>query len=295
MKPAELLGLLRDAAKRWNDSRASTLGAALAYYTLFSLAPLLVIALVIASKVFGPQASSGELARTLSSTIGAQPAQAVQELLAAASQPGAGLLPTLIGIIMLLFGASGVFGELQHSLNRVWGVDARPGRGIWGIVQDRFLSFAMVLGTCLLLLASIVATTTLEAVSHYWSPAALPGGAFLWRLLDVALALVLILLLFAMLLRFLPDVKLGWKDVWLGAALAALLFTIGKYLLSLYLSHSSVTSAYGAAGSVVVILVWVYYSAQIFLFGAAFTRVQAQHACKAIEPTGNAVLVERRG
>jgi membrane protein len=295
MKPATLFGLLRESGERWLAIRAPTLGAAMAYYTTFSIAPLLVIAITLAEIVYGRQAAEGELARNLEHAIGRQQAEAIQELLKITPTPAAGVLTTVISIAVLLFGASGVFTELQQSLNRVWGVETRSGRGIAGVVRDRFLSISMVLGTCFLLLTSLILTTALAALTHLWPPESLPGGATLWHLLDIAVTLSILVLLFAMILKFVPDVSIRWKDVWLGAGITAFLFLVGKYLLGLYLALSSLGSAHGAVGSLVALLFWVYYSGQIFFFGAVMTRVVAQHAGRKIEPTRNAVLIETSG
>jgi membrane protein len=196
-------------------------------------------------------------------------------------------------VVVLLFGASGVFVELQTALNAIWMVQPKPDRGLWGILQDRFLSFTMVLGTCFLLLASLLVTTALAALASLWTPASLPGGTWLWQGLNALVSLAVITALFALLFKYLPDAFVAWQDVWLGAAVTAVLFLIGKHLLGLYLGWAAITSTYGAAGSVLAILLWVYYTAQIFLFGAAFTRVHAQEAGRRVQAAPNAMLVKQ--
>jgi membrane protein len=289
MKPATLFTLLRKTSDAWFEAKAPTMGAALAYYTIFSVAPLLVMALVIGGMVFGPQAAHGELAGKIEDAVEPAVALAIQDMLEHANQPGSGPLAIIAGSVVLLFGASGVFVELHDSLNTIWQVQPKPGRVFLGLVRDRFLSFTMVLGACFILLASLVMTAALAALAKFWTPVFLPGGMYLWQALNALVGLAIITLLFAMIYKYLPDARIAWRDVRVGAAVTALLFTLGKYLLGLYLSWSSTMSAYGAAGSLVLILIWVYYSAQVFLFGAAFTRVYAEHSGRGIRPADNAV------
>jgi len=254
------------------------LAAALAYYTVFSIAPLLVIAIAIAGFFFGADAAQGQIVTQLQSLMGKEGAEAVQSLLQSTNKSQGGTIATILGIVTLLFGASGVFAQLQDALNFMWEVKPKkkPGvKGILSLVQSRFLSFAMVLVIGFLLLVSLVISTSLEGVSNYFGNL-FPGLVIIGQLLNLVISYSAITLLFALIYRVLPDIKVFWKDVMPGALLAALLFTVGKYLLGLYLSHSGVSSAYGAAGSLVVILIWVYYSAQILLFGAEFTQVYAK-------------------
>ncbi|MFL5341366.1 MAG: YihY/virulence factor BrkB family protein [Gemmataceae bacterium] len=289
MKPKTFLQMLKDSYHVWDESKAAMLGAALSYYTVFSLAPLLVIALAVAGFVFGPKAATGQLAHELEQTVGPNVAVAVQDLVQNAHRPGSGPLAIVIGVVVLLLGASGVFTELQRSLNVIWQVEPKADRGVRGLIRDRFLSFTMVLGMCFLLLVSLVVTTALTAINKFWTPASLPGGTYLWEAINLVFGLIVIMAVFAMIYKYLPDAQIAWRDVWTGAAVTAVLFTLGKYALGLYLAHSGVTSSYGAAGSLALIFVWVYYSAQIFLFGAAFTRVYADHAGRRIIPAENAV------
>ncbi len=281
--------LLVQAAREWSNDKAPRLGAALAYYTVFSIAPLLIIAVAIAGLVYGEEAARGQLARELTESIGRPGAVLIQDLVRNTRQEGADLLATLIGFGTLLFGAAGLFWQLQDALNTVWKVAPRPGRGLLGTVRDRLLSFLLVLAIGFLLLASLAVTTMLVAVSHFVNLPALPGNLSAWQLVNGAVSVVMITLLFALLFKILPDVKIAWGDVWVGAALTAVLFTVGKHLIGLYLGYASVASPFGAAGSLVLVLFWVYYSTQILLFGAEFTRVYAERHGSQVEPTSNAV------
>jgi len=271
----EIWDTVKETASDWLDDNASRLAAALAYYSLLSLAPLLVITIAVAGVFFGPDAARGRVAGELGGIVGGEAAQGIQAVVASARSPASGLVSTVVGIVTLFVGASGVFGELQSSLNTIWEVEAKPGRGIWGAVQDRFFSFTMVLGVAFLLLVSLVVSSILSAVGARFATL-LPGGELLWQALNFVFSLSIIALLFALIFKYLPDVKVRWKDVWLGALVTALLFTIGKFLLGLYLGKAAVGSSYGAAGSIIALVVWVYYAAQIFLLGAEFTQVQAR-------------------
>jgi membrane protein len=200
------------------------------------------------------------------------------------------VLGTIVGIVVLLFGASGVFGELQDSLNTIWEVAPRPGRGIWGVIKDRFFSFTMVLGVAFLLLVSLVVSTALAALGH-WLSNSIAGVEWLWQILNFLISLAMIALLFALLFKVVPDVKIRWRDVWIGASVTAVLFTIGKLLIGLYVGKAGVASPYGAAGSLVVIVVWVFYSAHILFVGAEFTQVYARAFGSPLEPARGAVAV----
>jgi membrane protein len=272
----------------WSEDKAPRLGAALAYYSVFSLAPLLIIAISIAGLIFGPQAAQGQIVAQIQGTVGETTAEAVQEMLKQASDPTSGKLATVVGIVVLIFGASGVFGQLQDALNTIWKVTPKPGRGMINFFKDRFLSFAMVLGSGFLMLVSLMLTALIEAVSKHFTPDWLPGGPSLWRTTNWVVSLLVITLLFAMIFKVLPDVRLSWKDVAIGAAVTALLFMLGKFLIGLYLGYAGIQSAYGAAASVVVILIWVYYSSQLVLLGAEFTRVYAQWRGSRVVPKENA-------
>jgi membrane protein len=269
---------LKDAGTGWVDDKAQRMGAALAYYSAFSLAPLLLIATGIAGMVFGEQAARGEILHQVADLVGPSAAQALEEILKNSADQGA--LATVVGLAVLLFGASGVFVELQDSLNTIWKVPPPPGLGVWAWIRDRLLSFTLVVSTGFLLLVSLVLSAGLSALGGMLAPLTngLPGGVWVWQLANIGLSFALITVLFAVLYKVLPAAPVAWGDVWLGGALAALLFTLGKYLIGLYLGRGSVTSALGAAGSGVVMLVWVYYSTQILFFGAEFTRAWALKA-----------------
>ena len=280
--------VLRAAVDGWFDDKIPQLGAALAYYTLFSLAPLLIIAIGIAGLIFGEKAARGEVVTQVESAIGQPAASAVQDLLISTGSGGGSILATIGGIGLLLFGASGAFVQLQDSLNWIWKVQPKPGRGIRGVIRDRLLSFLVVLSTGLLLFASLLLNAALAVLERFLASDALPGGTHLWQALSSAVSLLIVMLLFALIYRVLPDVQISWRHVWLGAILTALLFTAGKYVIGLYLGWTATASVFGAAASLVVILIWLYYSAQILLFGAELTHAFAQHCGVATVPKHNA-------
>jgi membrane protein len=275
MSPGAIPTLLKATCVEWYADRGARLGAALAFYTLFSLAPLLLIIIAIAALAFGQEVAHAQIIRQIEGLIGAQGAQAIQTVIENASRPSSGVAATLIGLATLLFGATVVFSELQDALNGIWKIPAKPERGmVIGLIRDRFLSFAMVLAIGLLLLVVIVANAVLTAVVQIFGEI-LPAQASFLHMANFTLLFGIVTLLFAMIYKVLPDTNIAWSDVIIGALATALLFMVGKFLIGLYLVYSSVTSAYGAAGSLVVVLVWVYYSAQIFYFGAEFTKVYA--------------------
>jgi membrane protein len=285
VNPMVFWGLLRSSATEWLEDKAPRLGAALAYYTIFSLAPLLLIAIAVAGLVFDKKAARGQIVGQIQNMMGRQGAEAIESMLDSASRPEAGYTATGIGIVLLLFGATGLFGQLQDAMNTIWEVQPKPGRGIWGFVKDRFLSFSMVMGTVFLLLVSLVMSAGLAAMGSLMGDW---GTSRVGQIVNFVVSFAVISGLFAMIFRFLPDAKVAWRDVWLGSALTALLFTIGKTAIGLYLGHSSVASAYGAAGSLVVLLIWAYYSAQIFLFGAEFIKAYANQYGSRIVPEADA-------
>jgi membrane protein len=266
--------LLKDTFQKWSTDKAPRLGAALSYYTVFSLVPLLVLTIAIAGLVFGKEAAQQAMMGQIESLVGPQSAAAIQQMLEIAQKPSSGALASLIAIGTLLLGASGVFAQLQDALNTVWGVEPKTGRGIWGIIKDRFFSFMAVLGTGFLLLVSLVLSAALAAFGKLFLNS-LPGQEAALHLANFAISFGVITLLFAMMFKLLPDATIAWRDVWIGAGLTSLLFTVGKVLIGMYLGKADVGSAYGAAGSLVILLVWVYYSSQILLFGAEFTSVYA--------------------
>jgi membrane protein len=279
MKRVAMFTLCRRAVAAWIDDYAPSMGAALAYYTLFSVAPLLLIVISIAGLVFGPDAARGDIFAELRDLMGDEGAAAVQALLQSVNKPAQGVFGTGIGLVLLGLGAISVFGELQNSLDRIWRAPRRrPGAsGLWSLVRARLLSFGMVLGIGFLLMVSLVASAAVAALGKLSTPL-FGASAMLAELLNLAISFALITVTFALIYKIIPRVPIGWRDVWTGAAVTALLFSIGKSLIGVYLGRSSFASGYGAAGSLVVLLVWTYYSAQIFLLGAEFTWVYA-HAC----------------
>lgn len=279
---------LKRVVLQWLDDQPFQLAASLSYYALFSLAPLLTIAIAVAGLVFSREAAQNEIVQALQGLIGPESARAVQALIENASKrPGNGVLSALLGLLLLLLGAGGVVGQLQNALNTIWGVTPKSGQAFWAFIRQRILSLAMVLAIGFLLLVSLVISALLAALTQLLG--ALVGGAALAaHFLDVLLSFALVALLFAMIYKFLPDVRIRWKDVWIGAALTSLLFAVGKSAIGLYLGTSGVASSYGAAGSVVTILLWVYYSSLILFLGAEFTQVYASRYGSGVVPTAAA-------
>ena len=286
----DLWKLAKQTAQDWSEDDAPTLAAALAYYALLSLAPLLVISVSVAGWFLGPEAARGQVAGQLGAIVGSDAAHGIQSVVASAAEPKAGVIGALVGIVTLFVGASGVFGQLQTSLDRIWEVKAKPDRGIWVQVKERFFSFSMVLGVAFLLLVSLVLSSLLSSFGSFLGDN-LPGGAVLWQILNFCLSFAVITVLFALIFKVIPDAKVEWRDVWIGAIVTALLFTIGKQVLGLYLGKAAVGSSYGAAGSIVALVVWVYYAAQILFMGAEFAQVQARRRGASIEPAPNAERV----
>jgi membrane protein len=285
--------LLKETYAQWSAAKPFQMAAALAYYTLFSLAPLLLIAIAVAGLVFGREATERQILMTFQGFVGPQGAQAIEGLLHSVSIPGSGILATVIGVVTLLIGAGGVVGQLQESLNTIWEVEANPEGGLWSLLRTRVVSFAMVLGVGFLLLVSLIISAALTAVIQLFH-GILPGSDALWQGLELLVSFGLITLLFALIYKVLPDVEMAWRNVWMGAAITALLFTVGKFLLGLYLGQKGITSPYGAAGSLVLVLLWVYYSGLIFFFGAAFTKVYATLHDADLRPTAQAVSKKDR-
>ncbi|MEX0713274.1 MAG: YihY/virulence factor BrkB family protein [Pirellulales bacterium] len=280
-------GLIQETYHDWLADKAPRLGAALAYYTVFSLAPILVIVLGVVGLVYGADAAQGEIHQHLAGFLGQDAAKGVEEMIAAARKPMSGTVAIVLGVGALLFGASGVFGQLKDAMNTIWEVEPKPGRGIWGTIKDRFLSFAMVLGVGFLLLVSLALSTALATMGRF-AGSVIPLPEVVMHALNLAVSFGVITLLFAMIFKLLPDVDIAWSDVWVGAAATALLFTIGKYVFGLYLGQASVASSYGAAGSLIVVMLWAYYSAQILFFGAEFTQVYARAYGSRIRPAPGA-------
>jgi len=288
MKVRLVWRLVKDTVVQWTEDQPFQLAAALSYYTLFSLAPLLIVVIAVAGLAFGHDAAQTRIAETLQGLVGSNSAQAIQSIVQNASRrPETGLLSGVVGIAVLLIGAGGVVGQLQTSLNTMWGVAPKPGQGIWGFLHQRFISFAMVLGIGFLLVVSLAASAVLTAFTQFagrW----LGSNAILVHGLDLIISFAFVTALFAMIYKFLPDVRIEWRDVGVGAALTSLLFTIGKMLIGIYLGTSGVTSAYGAAGSLITVLLWVYYSSLIFFLGAEFTQVYARDYGSGVVPAENA-------
>jgi len=264
--------LLRDAATRWINHKAARLGAALAYYSVFSIGPLLLIAVAVAGLFFGDEAVRGQISTQLTGLLGASGAKAVETMLAGASQRQEGIVATIIGIITLLLGATGVVVQLKDALNTVWEAEGQAGSGVWSFVRSYIVSLAGVLGLGFLLLISLLLTTAMSAGANIFAPF-LPE--IVLHIFSFLIGFAVSSLLFAMMFKWLPDAEIGWRDVWLGGIATAALFEVGKFLIGLYIGKQGLESTFGAASSIVVLLVWVYYSAQIVLLGAEFTYVYA--------------------
>lgn len=282
--------LVKAAAQSWIDDKAQRLGAALAFYSAFSMAPLLVIALGIASYVFPREMVRTHLLDELSYFLGPRGAAGAQDLLDAAQVSERGVTATVIGLVTLLIGASGAFGELQDALNTIWEVKPKPGRGLWTVIHDRFMSFTLVLGTGFLLMVSLVLSTVLSALGK-WLGGVLPLPGVILQWSQILGSTAVFALLFALIFKFVPDAKISWRDVWVGAIVTAVLFVLGKYLIGLYLGRAAVVSAYGAAASFAIVLLWLYYSAQILFLGAEFTYAHSVMCGSRVKPTENAERV----
>jgi membrane protein len=278
-----VLRIFPSALKAWWDDDATRLGASLAYYTLFAIAPILLVAMGIAGLVFGAEAVRGQLVGQIDHLVGREGARAVQSLLAGASEHKAGVFATVLGGMTFVLAATGAFLELQTALNTIWRVKPKPGVNFKALLLDRVRSFGLVVAIGFLLTVSLAVSAALAGLSG-WLGRRAPGVPLLWDAVNLVLSLGVITVLFALLYRFVPDVRLRWGDVWTGAFVTAVLFTIGKQLIGLYLGQSSVASSYGAAGSVVVLLLWVYYASQIVLLGAEFTRAYASRRRSAPQP-----------
>ena len=255
------------AVRAWSADYAPSMGAALSYYALFSIAPLLLIVIGVAGYFFGEQAARGEIYGEIAALIGPDGARAVEGLVAAARRPQSGILAVVVGTVLLVAGASTVFGELQNALDRIWRAPAeQKAKGWWTLIRTRVASFGMILAIAFLLMVSLVVSAVISALGDWWG----------LHFFDIVASFALMSVLFAMIYKILPRARIAWGDVWIGAAVTSALFAVGKWAIGLYLGRSSVASAFGAAGSLVVVMVWVYYSAQIFLLGAEFTRLYAE-------------------
>ena len=285
--------LLKQTAVEWLDDKAPQLGAALAYYTVFSLAPLVLVLLAIIGVLFrdDPAGAWSRVTEQMGYFLDRSAVKVVTDIAAEASKTGKSTLATIFGIALALFGASGVFGQLQDALNTIWGVKAKPGEGIMSFLRARFISFAMLGGVFFLLLVSLTIEALLKGFSHYVQ-SAWPGGLTIAVSVYLLFDFAVVTVLFAMIFKFLPDAKIQWRDVWIGAAMTALFFGIGKWALGLYLGSGAAASAYGAASSLITLLLWIYYSSQILLFGAEFTQVYANQAGRRVKPSEHAVPIE---
>lgn len=283
--------VLAESTQEWLKDNGPRMGAALAFYSVLSIAPLLLIAVAFTGFFFDQAIAREHLERQMSDLVGKEGAGAVKVMLESGTKEG-GKLATLLGIATLLFGASGVFGELQAAMDAVWDVKPKP-MGVWGFLRARFLSFAMVISIGFLLLISLIISTLIAGL-HASLQGAVPQLEFLWHTTSSLITLLIVTLLFAFIFKLLPDAKVAWRDVWFGAFLTAALFSVGKLAISLYLGKSGLASGYGAAGSLVVLIVWVYYSSQILFFGAEITHVIARRRTPKIEPTENAELAHHK-
>ncbi len=293
MNPRAFFRLLKSSFAAWNADKATRLGAALAYYSVFSLGPLVMLAIGAASLALGADAAQTKVVDQIRQTAGSAIADSIQPMLAEERDSGNGFMGAAVGLATLLLGAAGVFGQLQDALNTIWRTEPKPGRGVMGFIRDRFLSLTMVLGTGFLLLVSLILTSVLSAVTGSLG-GALGMEAALAQIVTQVVTFIVVALLFAMIFRFLPDAQIGWSDVWIGAIITALLFSVGKFALGWYLGRAGVTSGFGAAGSLVLLLLWVYYSSLILLFGAEFTRVYAEQYGSGVKPKPNAQPMQRR-
>lgn len=281
--------LLGQSFNAWLGDNALRFSAALAYYSIFAMAPLVIIAISVAGLVFGEKAAQGQIYQQIEWLLGNKGAEEIQSIIHASSDPNKSTLATILGLITLLIGASGVFGQLKDALNSIWGVQLRPGHTFTMLLKDYLRDFSMVLGIGFLLLISLLLSAALQALNGFLSGYVhLPG--FVEPITEL-ISFSLLVLLFAAIFKVLPDVEIGWEDVWIGAIVTTVLFTLGKFLIGLYLGASSIGSSFGAAGALILILVWVYYSTTIFLFGAEFTKVYAEQFGSGIHPSPNACFV----
>jgi membrane protein len=290
-----VVDLFKRTANEWIADDAPQLGAALAYYSVFSLAPMVLLLISVVGVLFrdDPGGAWSKITEQMSYFLDKSAVDTVQQIARQVSTPAKSALGGAIGFALALFGASGVFGQLQNALNIIWGVKSKPGRGIWGFIRARFLSFALLAGIGFLLLVSLVIEAAIKAFSHYLQ-SILPGALTIIIPIYLAFDFVIVAAVFAMIFKVLPNAKIRWRDVWTGAVLTALLFLIGKWALGIYLGSGTAASAYGAASSLITLLLWIYYSSQILLFGAEFTQVYAEKCGAAIKPDKYAVRIERK-
>ncbi len=290
MKHSSLWRLIGRALSAWNNDNALQLGAALAYYAVFSISPLLIIILAVAGFAYRGD-SLAYIHSEIAAFAGNNAADTVTSTIRSVRSSGQGFAATVLGVIVLFISASGVFVQLHNSMNHIWGVKPKPGHLWKDLLKQRLLSFALILGLGFFLLISLVLTAALAAGSEYFQ-FLLPGGNWLWQIVDAGISFGILVLLFAAIFKIVPDVRIGWNDVWAGALLTSILFTIGKSIIGLYLGRSNLGSAFGAAGSILVIMAWLYYSSQILFFGAEFTKVYAEQRRVSIKPSKGAEVVD---
>jgi membrane protein len=290
MRIGQGFSLLKDSYAGFGQDKAARLGAALAYYTIFSIPSLLILLIGAAGLLFGRQAVEGEVVGTLGGLIGPNGARAIQDMLRNVTLERHGVAATVIGIVTLVLGASGVFGQLRDALNTIWEVQPKPGGGIKGYISNNIASVFTLVGTAFLLVVSLAVNAAIAALGK-WLSRSLPGGDALWHGVNFVLTLAALTIMFGLMFKYVPDVKIKWRDVWVGAAVTAILFTIGEWLIGFYLGRTNVGSAFGAAGSLIVMLVWIYYSAQIFFFGVEYTKAYAARYGSRIVPDENAMPV----
>jgi len=291
----EVLDLFKQTATEWIEDDAPQFGAALAYYSVFSLAPMVLLLIAVIGVLFrdDPAGAWSRITEQMSYFLDKSAITMVQQIAAQVSSPAKSVLGGTIGFALALFGASGVFGQLQNALNIIWGVKAKPGRGIWGFIRTRFLSFTLIAGIGFLLLVSLVIEAAIKGLSHYLQ-SILPGALTIIIPIYLTFDFLIVTAVFAMIFKILPNARTRWRDVWIGAVLTAILFLIGKWALGIYLGSGTATSAYGAASSLITLLLWIYYSSQILLFGAEFTQVYARVCGVDIRPDKYAVRIERK-
>lgn len=292
MKLNNSLFLLQETFRKWGEHKDSRLAAALAYYTVFSLAPLLILVIAIAGSILGEEAARGQMVGQLQQLVGAQGAEVIETVIAGAGKPekSVSIIASIISLAVLIFGATGVFIQLQDALNTIWEVAPKPENNFKTFFLSRFLSFGMVIGIAFMLLVSLVISAALAFLSEVLGNLS-PGMGYLWSAINIIISFGVITLLFSLIFKYLPDVKVAWSDVLIGAMITALLFTAGKYLIGLYLGKSTFSSTYGAAGSLVVLLFWIYYSSQILFIGAEFTQIYARHYGSRVTPADYAVFL----
>jgi membrane protein len=288
---ARIWAVLKDTVQEWIDDNAARVAASLAFYTLLSLAPLVILTIALAGVVMGEDTARDRIIYEVGQLVGPEGAKTINAVVASAHQSNDGVLSTVIGLIVLFVGASGVFGELQYAMNTIWGVKPKQTSGLMLLVRERVFSFAMVIAVAFLLLVSLVVSAVLSGIGRFMA-GSLPGGDAVWQVVNVVLSIGIITALFGLIFKVVPDVEVRWRDVWVGALATAVLFTVGKQLLGIYLGKSSVASAYGAAGSIVALVVWVYYSSQLVFFGAEFTQVYARAIGRTITPSKHAEFVD---